>query len=340
MQLSEMQRFLAEVYPNSDVSLQFMVNRIVANAGIIATNHKEGEFADDPFVEIVSWCIAVFSKGRKSFWEEILLRYPDACYKCLEKVCLCHDRGAAPINVEIWRATEERAARGQAIINAINGGNYASTSVVLPYIPAPPTLDQVSQMLSRIYRRNDIQYKYGKDSFFVDLLRCVGRLAAAVSKNDQDASRAGVTDHILSTFAWVLEYWRLSSKPQRSFSPTAAFLKRYKLGCPICSRKPCNCGDNRFNRLASFDIVAAHTATNDPRVEFRAQLIQLNALLNQQQIDEIPEDLPQDDRKNILSVLEDKRRALEEVGKSTEAAASIGKRISQLAAWVQETWPF
>jgi hypothetical protein len=336
MNIDEAQKALAKIYPNKDISLHFMIDRIVANAGIIATNHKEGVVKNDPFVEIVSWCMAIFTKAKKSFWQEIILRYPNACYKCLAPVCICHSNGGSPRSIPVWQVPEERKNRGQTIIDGIRLGEDAGRARVIPYISEPPTLDQVSEMFSRIYSRNDIQFQYSPDSFFPDIVRCIGRLSNEISKNNADATRVQLTEYVLSTFAWFLEFWRLSSKKGLNFSPTTAFAKRYSLGCPICGRTPCNCGDNRFNRLMTFDLVIADSRTNDPRAEFRAQLNALNELLTAENIDALPEAVAEKEKATVLTELTKKRQALEEIDKSTEAIGSIGKRIAALTAWVSE----
>ncbi|NBZ88495.1 hypothetical protein [Stagnihabitans tardus] len=339
MNLDEMQRQLASIYPNADIPVQFMVNRISANTGVVVTNHLAGTVHDDPFVEIVAWSIAIFSKARKSFWQEILLRYPNQCYRCLEPVCICKPSGGAPREVPIWRAREERISRGNAIINSILSGAHTGKSGRIPYISEPPTLDQVSEMLARIYSRNDTRHQYNRDSIFTDVLRCLGRLSHEMCKKDNDASREALTDHVLSLLAWILAVWRLSSEGRPTFSPTEAFQRRYLRGCPICARVPCTCGDNRFNRLSSFDIVASDMSTNDPRVEFLAQLAKVNTLLQQEALDALPVEMAGSNKNTILERLESKRKALESIDKASDSIGSIGKKLAALTSWVIDNLP-
>lgn len=317
-----------------------MVNRIIANCGLIAAGHGKGPVQDAPFIEIVAWTIAIHTKADRSFWQEVLLRYPNECYRCLEPVCICDATGGAPKDMGVSDVRRERIARGQAIINAISGKTYHGRLAQIPYIDEPPNLDQVSNMLSRIYRRNDTMFRYNPDSFFVEIMRSSGRLADAMSKADSDATRERIVENTLSLFAWVMGYWRLATRDKAGFSPNRLFLERYQRGCPICGRKPCKCGDNRYNRLTSFDIVAVNSNTNDPREEFRAQLRQLNELLAIEKIETVPENTSDKKKDEVLESLAKKREALEEIEKSSEAAVKIGKKIAALATWVSTNWPF
>lgn len=340
LNIEELQEFLAETYPNSDVSFEFIVNRIVANLGIIASDYERGTIGDAPFVEVVAWLFAIFTKAEKSLWKELLLKYPNCCSDCLALPCICSSTGGIPMAIPVAKVSSERRYMGEDIINRIERNDFVTPANEIPYINSAPSIDQVLNMLERIYPLNDVIYRHNPDFFFLKFLRSSGRLSDACTKSRFDKSRAKVTDNSLSLFCWVISFWRLSMKGKQSFSATVAVEQRYEIGCPICGEKPCACGDNKYNRLMSFDIVSAEMKTNDPREAFRQQVLELNKSFQDQDIPPLSEGIVDSSKAEVLDGLERKRKALEEMDKASGAASNIAKRLAGLSAWVAENWPF
>ena len=338
MNLESLQSHLAATYPNDDISVEFMVNRINANLGQISANYEK-QFVDDaPFVEVVAWIIALFSNANKEIWKEVVRRYPNCCSDCLSKPCICDATGGIPRDVALIHRTKERHERARSIINSIERGKSGTALNKFPNIGEAPTLDHIVTMLADIYPVNDTIFKHNTTYFFQKLMKSSGRVSDACSRRQDDKRRELILEHSLSLLAWVLGFWRLLSRDISAFSPTGAFLERHGSGCPLCNRRPCQCEDNRFNRLMSFEVAAADSKTNDPREFFKNQLVLLNAELSALNVEQFSEEVVDKDKKSIIEEISKKRKLLEEIEGSAAAVGKVGKRLAAIAAWVVENW--
>lgn len=353
MNLQEIQKFLSETYPNDNVSVNYIVEKIVANCGLIASNHSEGWKDDFPFVEVTAWIIALSTKGGAVFWEEIIKQYPNCCRKCLGIPCICETTGGVPKDYGVAEVKQILVEQSEIIIRSIRQGplkdgddksdlrSYTSRDTdAIPYISAPPNLDQIMDMFSNIYPLNDNTYKHNQNYFFRQILRGNGRICASLIKSESDKSRERILTDSIRLYAWIISFWRLSKKGDASFSPTRSFLKRYDKGCPICDSKPCECGDNKYNRFTSFELAASNSRTNDPREEFRAQIAELNKALSEGDLDQIPEETAEKPKKELLEELDKRRKQIEALDKASGNAENVAKRLARLAGWVAEYWPF
>jgi hypothetical protein len=192
-------------------------------------------------------------------------------------------------------------------------------------------------MLRGIYALNDTIYRHNPDYFFVKISKSCGRLAAASLRSHSDGNRERILDELVSLSAWTLALWSLENKDDPSFSETEKVLARFKHGCPSCGHTPCDCGDSRFSKVTSFEIVNESSPGADPRAVALDQLKSLNVELAALNLDTFPVEVAPDDKKSLLDEVEKKSKALQALDKGSAATQNLLGRLGSLTEYV-ENW--
>lgn len=337
MNLGEIQKNLAEIYPNSDIPLEFEVNKVIANCGLIAANYEKGAADSSPYIESLAWTMSIFSRNKVEFWRRFLQKFPNCCPLCLELPCICEVTKKLPRRVSVSRRRMEVVEQYETIIPSMEMNSFGKDEGAIPRTAAPPLLDQIVDMLRAIYLVNDTIHRHNPDFFFVKISKSCGRLASALTRSHSDGNRERILDELISLQAWLLAFWRLEFRHDPSFSETEQLVGRFQHGCPSCGRIPCNCGDSRFSKVTAFEIVNQSAPSADAREIAIEQLRAVNRELEAANLEMIPEEEVTRGKSSLLEAIEGKVKIIQAIEKGTAATQKILGRLGALSEYV-ENW--
>lgn len=327
--LFEIQRHLAGIYPNLDISLEFQVHKVVANCGLAASNYENNAADSAPYIEAFAWIMSIFNTSSKVYWEEYYLSLPKCCPYCMKSTCVCSITKKMPAPDTGYRVRDRDIENQDRARTYINDGNLNGNI---------PTIDGMVDDIFSVYPNNFTAWDMNKSFVFAKLLKHVGRLSKACTKSIHDRNRELILRESMRLSLWLFASWRLSVAGSDDFSAGSHFADRYNRGCPICGETPCDCGDARYRRLNTFDLHKPNTTTNDPTKVLNEQIYELNQLvarsLGNRAVIQSEGRAPSD----LISDLNDLSDVLTKVDKKSTELEAVAKRIGSLISWIGENF--
>lgn len=314
------QRRLKEIYPNTDLSADYVMSHIFTRSAEIGRRllrRQHSPSVDDHVIGSLSWILAISNMLEIDFKSSIVNRYPAVCSYCISKPCICDKTGMkASINGLISEKREDIDQELYWKRQTITNDN--------------PTIDfnWIYNQITSIYPINRALIKRGAEGFVVSkMLEEGGELHRAYSQYYQRKTglKSQISDEIADLTAWTISCWNISS---RGTDLDAQFANRYAEGCPTCRRAPCACepysislGHEELIRQIADELRALRKkGLQNPSVEEAIVLA-----------DDAQTKVDKGKAQGLVARIKDIAEMTRGADQASEAAVSIGSRLLRLA---------
>ncbi len=237
-QIRDLQLSLVEMYPNTELSVDYIYGHAARAIGYLCKNLSNGKVNTQHFIRSVSWLFGLASKLGISVEEALILRFPGVCPYCLSKRCVCVKTRKQPAHsIPAYKISKELREKA---------GVYTNNN-------SQPKLDNLAATISEIYPNNESLWHIAGPWYHIAKMQEeVSEVHEAISRHEKNSKPLSVVgSEIADTLAWILGAWTIEF-PKKSLD--GELISYYSHNCPVCGKTPCICPP-RSNRVAeSVDI--------------------------------------------------------------------------------------
>lgn len=225
------QQVIARVYPNEDVSIDYMLNHLRTKCADVTYQISVGAKGDAVDLNVthgLSWIFAICNKLGISFGKAFLMRFPGVCSYCLSAPCTCS-------------ATSRHAISTRGIPLSQEEYEYDLEQFRTSHLKSEfaPDLRWIRQKVLKIYPANAILLQVAPDFVGRRLHEELAELHRVYSRYCRKLKPVeAIGAELADVAAWLLSCWDVM-KQQKSLD--AEFMRRFAAGCPSCGAAVCRC---------------------------------------------------------------------------------------------------
>lgn len=253
--VADIQSHIRELYPNSNVSIDYLYGYLAQTIGYLCKNISLGKIKPEHFVRPISWLIALSNKLDIDISDTFMKRFPRFCPYCLANPCICFKTKKSPVSyIPAYKVQDELYW---------NYNTYKQSIRML-------TFDECINSINKIYPSNEIVWHYaGPWHHFVKMQEEVSEIHEAIAKYSIGKKKIeAVGEEIADTLAWILGAWAILNP---SISLDSVIIDYYLNGCPVCNKEPCKC-ELRSNRAAELIDIEQFNQINIQLAELKKLL--------------------------------------------------------------------